>query len=64
MSLVAVARFEGVAEPRALGRLISLGRTDAGGVRFEWRPASPLVLEGVPQGLLRAELFKAPNLSV
>jgi len=26
-------------------------------VRFEWRPASTLVLEGVPRGHLSAELF-------
>ena len=58
-SVVAVARFEGVDEPRVLGRLVSLGRSDDGRrVRLRWKARVPLGLApGAPDGTRRARLF-------
>jgi hypothetical protein len=44
--VVAVARFEDGGEPRALGRVVSLGRTREGRVRLRWVPRVSFGQEG------------------
>lgn len=48
-TLVAIARIEGLAEPRILGRLTTLGRGPAGTIRVRWWVRVPLVVAGADE---------------